>query len=128
MNALLLITCAFLLPIAEIDESTQLDAVVAALSKGDAKAVGSFFDQTVELVLPQVDDILPKAAAEKKLAAFFTAHSIKSFARVHGGTSSGEDGAYVIGTLTCEKASFRVYIYARGAGSPIVQELRIEPS
>lgn len=128
MNTILLIAFSFLMPLSVAEQPTQLDVVVAALSKGDAKAVSSFFDHTVELVLPRVDDILPKAEAEKKLASFFEANPTKSFARVHGGTSTGEDGAYVIGTLTTENGAFRVYMYGRGSGTPTVQELRIEPS
>ncbi|MFK8058166.1 MAG: DUF4783 domain-containing protein [Saprospiraceae bacterium] len=128
MNTFLLIACTFLFPFTAVDKPVQLDAVVSALSKGDAKAVGVFFDQTVELVLPGVDDILPKADAEEKLAAFFLANPAQSFTRVHGGTSTGEDGSYVIGTLKTETRAYRVYIYARGTGTPTVQELRIEAS
>lgn len=116
------------MPFEVADKPTQLDAVVEALSKGDAVAIGSFFDNTVELVLPGVDDILPKAQARQKLATFFKAHPAQAFARVHEGTSTGEDGAYVIGTLTTESGTFRVYVYGRGPGTPLVQELRIEPN
>lgn len=126
MNTFLLLACTLFIPISAADQPAQLDAVIAALSKGDAIAVSAFFDNTVEMVLPGVDDILPKAEARKNLVAFFEAHPVKSFARVHGGTSTGEDGAYVIGTLTTENATFRVYVYGRGSSTPIVQELRIE--
>ena len=128
MNTFFLLACTLFLPFSVAEQPAKLDAVVAALSKGDAKSVSSFFDNTVELVLPGVDDILPKRAAERQLIAFFEANPAKAFARVHGGTSTGEDGAYVIGTLTTETGSFRVYLYGRGADTPIVQELRIEPS
>ena len=104
----------------------QMDAVVTALSQGNAAAVGSHFDKTVELVLPGVEDILPKASAEAKLKAFFGSHAAKSFARVHGGTSNGANGTYVIGTLTCADGDYRVYIYGRGPNSSTIQELRIE--
>jgi len=129
MNTFLLLAATVFLPLSISHHATiQLDAVVAALSIGDAKAVGTYFDNTVELVLPSVDDILPKAQAEKKLALFFKENPANSFTRVHGGTSTGEDGAYVIGTLSTTNGSFRVYIYGRGAETPSVQELRIEPN
>lgn len=104
----------------------QLDAVIAALSSGDAQAVGTYFDKTVELVLPGVEDIVTKEKATAQLATFFTAHKPKSFTRVHGGTSTGEEGAYVIGTLFTESGKFRVYLYGKGSVTPIIQELRIE--
>lgn len=105
----------------------QLDVVTAALRSGDAEAVASYFDATVELVLPGVDNILPRETARARLAAFLAAHPPRGYARVHGGTSSGEDGAYVIGTLRCEgDAAYRVYVYGRVGERPVVQELRIE--
>ena len=128
MNTLLLLACTLLVPFNAVERPNQLDDVVAALSIGDAHTVSTFFDNTVELVLPGVDDILPKAKAKKKLEAFFVTNRAKSFVRVHGGTSTGEDGAYIIGTLTTDAGNFRVYIYGRGVGTPIVMELRIEES
>ncbi len=128
MNTILVLACTLLVPLNAVERPSQFDDVVAALSVGDAEVVSTFFDNTVELVLPGVDDILPKTEATKKLQAFFEVNKAKSFARVHGGTSTGEDGAYIIGTLTTETGNFRVYMYGRGGGTPIVQELRIEAS
>jgi len=104
----------------------QLDAVVVALSQGDAVGVGRHFDQTVELVLPGVEDIFTKDKAQVELERFFSSNQAQNFARVHGGTSSGEKGTYVIGTLTTDTGSYRVYVYGRGDAAPTVQELRIE--
>jgi len=103
-----------------------LDAVVSALAEGDAEGAGLYFDSTVELVLPGVEDILTRKAATQQLKNFFAANPTESFARVHGGTSNGEAGAYVIGTLTTTTGRYRVYVYGKGAAQPIVQELRIE--
>lgn len=128
MNTLLLFACTLLVPLSTVERPSQFDEVVSALSIGDAQTVSTYFDNTVELVLPEVDDILPKAAAKKKLEAFFEVNKANSFARVHGGSSTGEEGAYIIGTLTTETGNFRVYMYGRGGASPIVQELRIEES
>ncbi len=128
MNTFLLLACTLILPLDLAERPNQLEDVVAALSIGDAHAVSGFFDNTVELVLPGVDDILPKAEAKKALEAFFVSNQAKSFERVHGGTSTGADGAYVIGTLSTANGNFRVYLYGRGVGTPMVQELRIEKS
>lgn len=104
----------------------QFEAVTAALAKGDAEAVSRHFDQTVELALPGLEDIFPKASAAAKLKGFFNLNPASGFTRVHGGTSRGEVGAYVIGTLNCSTGKFRVYLYGRGDGQILVQELRIE--
>lgn len=106
----------------------QLESVTRALGAGDAESAAKHFDLTVEVVLPGgVEDILTRDAAARELAQFFERHPPKSFAQVHGGTSAGRDGAYVIGTLTTRRGgSFRVYVYASGASGVAVQELRIE--
>lgn len=111
-----------------VDLPAQLERVTAALGAGDADAAAEHFDRTVEVVLPGgVEDILAREAAAAALAAFFARHPPRSFARVHGGTSAGRDGSYVIGTLaTAGGRSFRVYVYGSGAGAVKVQELRIE--
>ena len=106
----------------------QLETVTAALGRGDAASAARHFDRTVEVVLPGgVEDILAREAAARALATFFERHPARAFARVHGGTSAGRDGAYVIGTLTTRRGeSFRVYVYGSGVGGAAVQELRIE--
>ena len=106
--------------------AAQLDAVVDALARGSAPAVSAHFDETVELVLPGVEDILPRAEAESALAEFFAANPPRAFERVHGGSSKGVAGSYVIGSLACASGTYRVYVYSDGAARGTVQELRIE--
>ena len=106
--------------------AANLDIVVEALGRGDAATASGYFDKTIELVLPGVEDILTQAQARTRLAAFFERHPVSGFTRVHGGTSGGEEGAYVIGTLSSGGDKFRVFVYGRGAATPVVQELRIE--
>lgn len=130
MLSFLTAVCLVFAPAALSGEATvaaQLEAVTAALGKGDAARAAGYFDRTVEVVLPGLEDILARDAAERALATFFERHPARAFARVHGGTSAGREGAYVIGTLTSAAgATFRVYVYASGAGDVAVQELRIE--
>ena len=109
-----------------VGAATQFDAVVDALARGNAPAVSTHFDETVEIVLPGLEDILPRAEAESKLAEFFAAHPPRAFERVHGGSSKCAAGSYVIGSLTCASGRYRVYIYSDGAAAGTVQELRIE--
>ena len=127
MTLLVALSVALSLPAAPAsDGPMQLEPVVAALQAGDAAAVGRHLDETVELVLPEGEDILPRDRAVERLKGFFSRHAVRSFARVHGGTSRGAGGTYVIGTLACDEGDYRVYVYARGEGDLRVQELRIE--
>ena len=104
----------------------QFDAVTTALAKGDVAALSKFLDNTVELALPGLDDIYTREQATAKLKGFFGLHPPTGFSRVHGGTSRGEVGAYVIGSLKSGNASFRVYLYGVGEATPTIQEIRIE--
>ena len=110
------------------DLESQLESVTRALGAGDAESAARHFDRTVEVVLPGgVEDILARDAAAQALAKFFRQHPPKEFAQVHGGTSAGRDGAYVIGTLVARSGEkFRVYVYGSGTAGVAVQELRIE--
>ena len=125
MHTLVSIALALVFSVAAT-ATAQLDAVVDALSRGSAPAVSAHFDETVELVLPGVEDILPRAEAESALAQFFAANPPRAFERVHGGSSKGVAGSYVIGSLACASGTYRVYIYSDGAAGGAVQELRIE--
>ena len=104
----------------------QFDAVTTAISRGDAAAVSTYLDETVELALPGLDDIFTKEQAAAKLKGFFGLNPPSGFSRVHGGTSRGEVGAYVIGSLKSGQKSFRVYLYGVGEARPTIQEIRIE--
>ncbi len=120
-------------PIAPVEHSrsvtsdvTQFDAVTGAIARGDVASLSTYLDKTVELALPGIDDIFTKEQASAKLKGFFGLYPPTGFARVHGGTSRGDVGAYVIGTLNCGERKFRVYIYGIGDASPRIQEIRIE--
>ena len=106
--------------------AAQFDAVTAAIARGDAAALSTYLDETVELALPGLDDIYTKTQATDKLAGFFSLHPPTGFSRVHGGTSRGEVGAYVIGSLKSGAATYRVYLYGVGEARPTIQEIRIE--
>ena len=105
---------------------TQFDAVTSAIARGDAAAISTYLDKTVELALPGLDDIYTREQATAKLKGFFGLHPPSGFSRVHGGTSRGEVGAYVIGSLKSGQKTFRVYLYGTGEVKPTIQEIRIE--
>ena len=113
-------------PAPQLSSPTQFDAVTTAIARGDAAAIGAYLDETVELALPGLDDIYTREQAAAKLRGFFGLHPPTGFSRVHGGTSRGEVGAYVIGSLKSGDETFRVYLYGTGEARPTIQELRIE--
>ena len=61
------------------------------------------------------------------LQNFFAKYQPKNFHQVHQGTSKGKDSQYLIGNLTTNNTTFRVYLYMKVAGSKyLIQEIRFD--
>lgn len=101
------------------------DDIILGLKTDNAKMLGSFFNQNVELVILENDNVYSKAQAEQIVNSFFVRHQPEKFSVIHQG---GKEGAqYVIGNLTTRQGSFRVYfLIKRNTGKEIIHQLRIE--
>ncbi|MEM1326483.1 MAG: DUF4783 domain-containing protein [Bacteroidota bacterium] len=107
--------------------SSSMASITRAMSSGNATAVGTHFDDNVELSLPSEDGIYGKAKAVEKLNQFFGQHTIKGFSQVHEGSSKGNAAKYCIGNLQTDKGNFRVYMFVEvDQNRYSLQELRIE--
>ena len=97
-----------------------------AFSNGDAAAIAAYFNNSVEVNLPQHNGIFQKDQASMLLKNFFSTHPPKSFEIKHEGGSERKS-SFQIGRLTSEKAVFRTYlIYNSVEGKIQIIELRIE--
>ncbi len=101
------------------------DEIIQSIKSGNAKALSGFFNQNVELVIPEGDNVYSKAQAQLIVNDFFSNHSPQNFAIIHQG---GKEGAqYVIGNLGTKKGSFRVYfLLKKSDGKDYIHQLRIE--
>ena len=105
----------------------NLAEITRAISRGDAEALGQYFDQSVEVAVLDQEDVYNKAQAIAAVKAFFSKHSPQSFSQVHQGASRGNDSQYCIGNLVTGNATFRVYIYMKVTnGKLLIQELRFD--
>ena len=101
--------------------------ITSAIRRGDAAALGTYFDSQVELATPAGEDVYDKAEAVRRVTQFFAKHRPESFSQVHQGTSKSNDFEYIIGNMDAAGKTFRVYFYMRkAAGKYIVQELRFD--
>jgi hypothetical protein len=108
-------------------EGASIDAITKALSSGDAETLGSFFDESVEVAILDVEDIYDKPEAVKKVKSFFTQNKPSAFSQVHQGSSKGKDSQYCIGNMTAGGKTFRVYVYLGNTGSKtLIQEIRFD--
>ncbi len=101
------------------------DEIILSLKSGNAKALSEYFNQNVELVVPESDNVYSKAQAQLIVTNFFGSHSPQSFSIIHQG---GKEGAqYVIGNLGTQKGTFRVYfLLKKSDGKDFIHQLRIE--
>jgi hypothetical protein len=99
--------------------------ITNALSKGDATTLSSYFNDNVELVIGNVNDVFSKQQATGIITDFFRKNKVSSFQVLHKGTKDAS--AFSIGTLKAGNNSYRVYVLVRKSASrQLIQQLRIE--
>jgi hypothetical protein len=102
-----------------------INDIVSALKSGNASLVAKYFDNTVEITLPEKSNSYSRSQAELILRDFFTNNSIKGFSVIHQGENAGSQ--YCIGTLVTKSAAFRTTIYMKQKGDKqTLQEIRFE--
>ncbi|HWH62291.1 MAG TPA: DUF4783 domain-containing protein [Ginsengibacter sp.] len=114
---LLVITSSFI--------SQSSDDVVKAIKAGDASQVAKYFDNTIEITLPEKSNSYSKSQATLVLQNFFASNTVKDFEILHQSDNSGSQ--YCIGNLKTANGTFRTTIFMKQKGSTeVVQELRFE--
>ncbi len=99
--------------------------IVNAIKSGNANEVARYFDNIVEITLPEKSNSYSKSQAELVLRNFFNTNGVKKFDVIHKSENSGSQ--YCIGNLTTNNGLFRTTIYMKQKGNKdVVQELRFE--
>ena len=99
--------------------------IVNAIKSGNAAEVAKYFDNTVEITLPEKSNSYSKSQAELVLHDFFVTNGVKKFEVIHKSENSGSQ--YCIGNLITSNGLFRTTIYLKQkADKQVVQELRFE--
>ena len=103
----------------------NIDEVISALKTGNAAQIAKYFDNTVEITLPDKSNSYSKSQAEMILKDFFSINNVKDFVIIHKGENAGSQ--YCIGTLVTKNASYRTTIFMKQKGpNLLIQELRFE--
>ena len=120
---LLLLTSAAVL--SSFSLLSSIDEVITALRSGYATQMAKFFDNTVEITMPDKNNSYSKSQAEMVLTDFFSNNTVKSFTVIHKGENAGSQ--YAIGTLVTKNGSFRTTIFMKlKADKQFLQEIRFE--
>jgi len=103
----------------------DIDQVIGALRSGDAAELSKYFDDNVELTLPEKSDNYSKAQAVVILKDFFSNNDVKNFEVKHKGEQSG--GQFCIGTLQTKAGSYRTTVFMKMRNNrQVVKEIRFQ--
>ena len=105
--------------------NTGIDEVVAAMRSGNSTLIAKYFDDLVDISMPDKSNTYSKTQAELVLKDFFTNNPVKKFEIIHKGENAGSQ--FCIGTLYTKNGSFRTTIFMKQKdGGQLLQELRFE--
>ena len=102
-----------------------IDDVIAAMKTGNSNQVAKYFDNNVDISMPDKSNSYSKSQAELVLKDFFSSNPVKSFEIIHKGENAGSQ--YCIGTLQTKSGTYRTTVFMKQKGDmQVLQELRFE--
>jgi hypothetical protein len=124
MKKTLLFLSAFLITVFSFAQG-GIDDVITAMKSGNASGVTKYFDNYVDITMPDKSSNYSKSQGELILKDFFTNNGVKNFDVKHKGNN--DNGDYCIGTLQTKNGSYRATVYMRLKGSKqVIQDIRIQ--
>jgi hypothetical protein len=103
----------------------EIDEVVGALKSGNAAQLSRYFDNRVDITLPDKSDNYSRTQAEMILRNFFSNCGVKNFDIKYKGESNGSH--YCIGTLHTKSGDFRTKLFMKTKlGKEVVQEITFQ--
>ncbi|MFN8291292.1 MAG: DUF4783 domain-containing protein [Chitinophagaceae bacterium] len=103
----------------------SMDEVIGALRAGNSSELSKFFDDNVEITLPDKSDSYSKAQAQLIVKDFFGNNGVKGFELKHKGDSPG--GHFCIGTLQTNAGNFRTNVFMKVKnGKEFLKEIRFQ--
>lgn len=102
-----------------------IDDVISAMRSGNSNQVAKYFDNNVEISMPDKSNSYSKSQAELVLKDFFISNPVKGFEIIHKGENAGSQ--YCIGKLITKNGDYRTTIFMKQKGTgQVLQELRFE--
>ena len=119
-----LLLASFVL-LASFSRQNSIDSVIGALRSGNSNELAKYFDENIELTLPDKSDSYSKAQAQLIVKDFFGNNGVKTFELKHKGDSPG--GHFCIGTLQTNAGNFRTNVFMKTKnGKEVVKEIRFQ--
>lgn len=102
-----------------------IDGVISALRSGNSSELSKYFDENVDITLPDKSDSYSKAQAQLIVKDFFGNNGVKGFELRHKGDSPG--GHYCSGTLQTSAGNFRTNVFMKNKnGKELLKEIRFQ--
>ena len=121
----ILILIISLLPLSAVAQEKVPEGVPLAFRAGNAPALSEFFNEDIELIILEEEDVYSRKQAEQIMRKFFTDHRPSAFKIIFEGGK--ETSRYAIGSLDTENGIFRVYLLIKEQDNqPLIHQLRIE--
>jgi hypothetical protein len=103
----------------------SIEQVLVALRTGNATELSKYFDNRVDISLPNKSDNYSKNQAEMILKDFFNSYEVKNFQVKHQGENNGSQ--FCIGLLQTRNGNFRTKLYMKKKGAQqVVQEIAFQ--
>lgn len=105
----------------------SLEEIVGAMKAGNAAGLAKYFDNYVDVSLPDKSNSYSKSQAAIVMKDFFSNNPVKSFEVKHKGENAGNQ--FCIGVLQTKNTTFRATLFLKQKGEKqFLQEIRIEAS
>src|SRR3954471_14058992 len=103
----------------------SMEEVLSALRTGNASELAKYFDNRVDISLPNKSDNFSKNQAEMILRDFFASNEVKNFQVKHKGENNGSQ--FCIGLLQTRNGNFRTKLYMKQKGDQeVIQEIAFQ--
>jgi Domain of unknown function (DUF4783) len=107
--------------------SYSIDEVVSAIRAGNSTELSKYFDNRVDIALPDKSDTYSKAQAEMIVRDFFNSKGVTGFELKHKGENGGAQ--FCVGILRTRTGDYRTHLFMKQRGDrQLLQEIRFLPA
>lgn len=106
--------------------AAEMDSVLVALKSGNASLLSRYFDNRIDITLPERSDNYSRSQAEMILKNFFNNNGgVTNFELRHKSENSGAN--YLIGMLLTNNGRYRTTLFMKQKGEKqLLQEVRFQ--
>ena len=100
--------------------------IMEGFKNGDAALIADNLTPVVDYMGPKKESQLTASQTKSELSSFFSSHKVSSFVVVKHKGESPSGNAYLIGVLTTNNGTFRIYLLFPEKTKEKISEIRIE--